>query len=190
MIMKLSKVFTKIWLASQLKAAAKVKLAEYTLETGGIVSIDDETKEATLAVEGKEPEPIPVAEYKTTDNKLLIVLEVGKIAEIKDLTTPAEATVEASKVGNAQMSDHVIKLAEQVGQLKAENASLKSEKEVLLARIVELEKEPAAEDIVTDVHLSDAKAKPKKHYSELLIDKLEEMKKNHPDHFDDPYVKN
>ena len=182
--MKLPKIFADIFLASKLEEAKKIKLAEYTLENGSKISIDDETKAATLLVDGQDPVPIPVCEHMTTDNKKIIVVTEGEVSEIVDLSVAASA--DTPPAAPTQMSSQVTQLAIQLGEFKNEIATLKTTNTTLLARIAELEKEPAAADIVTEVNLSTVKAKPE-HYSKSLIKKLEKMQKEHPEAFEDSY---
>lgn len=186
--MKLPKIFADIFLASKLEEAKKIKLAEYTLENGSKISIDEETKAATLLEDAKDPVPIPVDEYLTTDNKRIVVVVEGEVSEIIDLSVAASA--DTKPTASTQMSSQIAQIAVQLGELKNENTTLKATNTTLLARITALEKEPAANDIVTDVSLSTTKAKPK-HFSESLVDKLESMKKKHgdSDFFEDDFMK-
>ena len=98
--------------------------------------------------------PLPIGEYPLADNKILVVLEVGKIGEVNDVVV--EETVSDVPAAETPMTD-----AKQTAEIATAvenaiksimikyNAEVSTEILALKSQVLELSKQPAAKPIVS-----------------------------------------
>ena len=137
-----------------------VKLAQMSLDNGTVLEAEVfEAKQSVFIVNGEDRIALPIGEYKLEDGKILIVVEEGIIAEIKEAEAvveeeaPAEVEVEVEQEMSVENTpkkiiESVVKeshfSAEEVDALKAEIEALKTElaKQNEVKEVVELSAEP------------------------------------------------
>ena len=111
----LSKVVDSV--KSIIQPKQEVKLESYTLENG--VVVEEENGDVFILGENGERVPAPVGEHVLEDGRVLVVVEEGKLSEIKEAVSE-EAPVEAEeeKVEFASYEDFQA-LKKEVEELKA-----------------------------------------------------------------------
>lgn len=107
---------------SEIKAV-EVKLAQMTLENGtAIEAVEFSPENEVFIVNEEDRIPLPVGEYTLEDKRILVVIEEGVIAEVKD--APAEEEAEAPA-------------AEVEVEVEAETAKTRAPKRVITSEVVE-----------------------------------------------------
>ena len=126
---RLAKEFTKLAEEGQESESTKVELATMTLKDG--TQIEAEAFEVGANVFLVNPEgdniPAPVGEHPTEEGKIIVVVEEGVIAEIKDVEAAEEAEEEATEEVEEEMAeeDKFALMAEEINALKAEIEAIK-----------------------------------------------------------------
>ena len=152
-----------------------VKLAQMSLDNGTVLEAEVfEAKQSVFIVNGEDRIALPIGEYKLEDGKILIVVEEGIIAEIKEAEAvveeeaPAEVEVEqemseapvAKKVIESIVKEsHFSKEQEEIEMLKKEIEMLKKEIEDLKGEKEEVEKTEMSAQPLT--HNPEAKSEVK-----------------------------
>jgi hypothetical protein len=150
----------------------QVNLAQMKLEDGvTIIEAEEFAPEFSVGIVTADGVvPMPIGEYTLEDGKVLVVAVEGIIAEVKEATpeapaqeAPVEVNVEAEVAPQAPQAKRVVEsvsketffaeieklrteLSLQINEVKAENESLKSEKEALEVKLNS--QEEGAEPIV------------------------------------------
>jgi Mg2+ and Co2+ transporter CorA len=153
--------------------AAKVNLAEMTLENGTILEAESfATGESVFIKSDDERVALPIGEYTLEDGRMLIVEEEGIIAEIKEETAemPAEELAEVEVEVEPESYD-TPKAAEQVEDvLQAVVEAIAPEIEKIQQEVAEMKKE--LEEVKMqykkkeEMAAQTPAAKPKKHSPE------------------------
>ena len=113
--MKAQSVLNKI--LTELAQIRKVEFAQMALENGTILEAEEFAPENEVFIlSGEERIPAPVGEHKLEDGKILVIVEEGIIAEIKEEEAPASEEVE-------MQSEEAIAVAEEVASDVAEEAA-------------------------------------------------------------------
>lgn len=152
-----------------------VKLAQMSLDNGTVLEAEVfEANQSVFIVNGEDRIALPIGEYKLEDGKILIVVEEGIIAEIKEAEAvveeeaPAEVEVEqemseapvAKKVIESVVKEsHFSKEQEEIEMLKKEIEMLKKEIEDLKGEKEEVEKTEMSAQPLT--HNPEAKSEVK-----------------------------
>jgi hypothetical protein len=111
--MKAQSVLNKI--LTELAQIRKVEFAQMNLENGTILEAEEFAPENEVFIlSGEERIPAPVGEHKLEDGKILVIIEEGIIAEIKE-----EAAVEEVEM----QSEEAIEVAEEVASEVADEAA-------------------------------------------------------------------
>ena len=152
-----------------------VKLAQMSLDNGTVLEAEVfEAKQSVFIVNGEDRIALPVGEYKLEDGKILIVVEEGIIAEIKEMEAPVEEPAEVEVEVEQEMSEapvakkviesivkesHFSKEQEEIEMLKKEIEMLKKEIEDLKGEKEEVEKTEMSAQPLT--HNPEAKSEVK-----------------------------
>ena len=111
--MKAQSVLNKI--LRELAQIRKVEFAQMALENGTILEAEEFAPEnEVFIISGEERIPAPVGEHKLEDGKILVIVEEGIIAEIKE-----EAAVEEVEM----QSEEAVAVAEEVASEVADEAA-------------------------------------------------------------------
>ena len=104
--MKANSILNRI--LAELASVREVKFATMTLENGAVLEAEAfEAGNEVFVVSGEERVPAPVGEHKLEDGRILVVLEEGMIAEIKEAEAPVEVEIE-------MQSEEAVAVAEEV----------------------------------------------------------------------------
>ena len=104
--MKANSILNRI--LAELASVREVKFATMTLENGAVLEAEAfEAGNEVFVVSGEERVPAPVGEHKLEDGRILVVLEEGMIAEIKEAEAPVEVEIE-------MQSEQAVAVAEEV----------------------------------------------------------------------------
>jgi len=104
--MKANTILNRI--LAELASVREVKFATMNLENGAVLEAEAfEAGNEVFVVSGEDRVPAPVGEHKLEDGRILIVLEEGMIAEIKEAEAPVEVEVE-------MQSEEAVAVAEEV----------------------------------------------------------------------------
>lgn len=152
-----------------------VKLAQMSLDNGTVLEAEVfEANKSVFIVNGEDRIALPVGEYKLEDGKILIVVEEGIIAEIKEVEAPVEEPAEVEVEVEQEMSEapvakkviesivkesHFSKEQEEIEMLKKEIEMLKKEIEDLKGEKEEVEKTEMSAQPLT--HNPEAKSEVK-----------------------------
>ena len=116
--MKANNILNRI--LAELASVREVKFATMNLENGAVLEAEAfEAGNEVFVVSGEDRVPAPVGEHKLEDGRILVVLEEGMIAEIKEAEAPVEVEVEmqseeAVAVAEEVASEAVTEVAEEV----------------------------------------------------------------------------
>jgi len=116
--MKANSILNRI--LAELASVREVKFATMTLENGAVLEAEAfEAGNEVFIVSGEDRVPAPVGEHKLEDGRILVVLEEGMIAEIKETEAPVEVEIEmqseeAVAVAEEVASEAVTEVAEEV----------------------------------------------------------------------------
>ena len=153
-----------------------VKLAQMSLDNGTVLEAEVfEANKSVFIVNGEDRIALPVGEYKLEDGKILIVVEEGIIAEIKEVEAPveepaaeveveveqemSEAPVAKKVIESIVKESHFSKEQEEIEMLKKEIEMLKKEIEDLKGEKQEVEKTEMSAQPLT--HNPEAKSEVK-----------------------------
>lgn len=104
--MKAQSILNKI--LTELASIRKVEFAQMALENGTILEAEEFAPEnEVFVISGEERIPAPVGEHKLEDGKILVILEEGLIAEIKEEEAAPSEEVE-------MQSEEAVAVAEEV----------------------------------------------------------------------------
>jgi hypothetical protein len=107
--MKANSILNRI--LAELASVREVKFATMTLENGAVLEAEAfEAGNEVFVMSGEERVPAPIGEHKLEDGRILVVLEEGMIAEIKDAEAPVEVEVE-------MQSEEAVAVAEEVAEI-------------------------------------------------------------------------
>jgi hypothetical protein len=107
--MKANSILNRI--LAELASVREVKFATMTLENGAVLEAEAfEAGNEVFVVSGEDRVPAPVGEHKLEDGRIIVVLEEGMIAEIKDAEAPVEVEVE-------MQSEEAVAVAEEVAEM-------------------------------------------------------------------------
>ena len=116
--MKANNILNRI--LAELASVREVKFATMNLENGAVLEAEAfEAGNEVFVVSGEDRVPAPVGEHKLEDGRILVVLEEGMIAEIKEAEAPVEVEIEmqseeAVAVAEEVASEAVTEVAEEV----------------------------------------------------------------------------
>ena len=116
--MKANTILNRI--LAELASVREVKFATMNLENGAVLEAEAfEAGNEVFVVSGEDRVPAPVGEHKLEDGRILVVLEEGMIAEIKEAEAPVEVEIEmqseeAVAVAEEVASEAVTEVAEEV----------------------------------------------------------------------------
>lgn len=171
--MKASEMINEIksLLGVELAEQTEVQLAQMKLENGTVLESEAfEAGNEVFILTDDEKVALPVGEYQLQDGKILVVVEDGLIAEIRDAEEDAEEDQTDEEV--AEVEEPAEEEVEE--QLAAEDYATKAELEEIKMMIDEVKamiekKDELSEDVAeNDVELSSVEpaAKPIKHNPE------------------------
>ena len=104
--MKANSILNRI--LAELASVREVKFATMNLENGAVLEAEAfEAGNEVFVVSGEDRVPAPVGEHKLEDGRILVVLEEGMIAEIKEAEAPVEVEIE-------MQSEEAVAVAEEV----------------------------------------------------------------------------
>ena len=104
--MKANNILNRI--LAELASVREVKFATMNLENGAVLEAEAfEAGNEVFVVSGEDRVPAPVGEHKLEDGRILVVLEEGMIAEIKEAEAPVEVEIE-------MQSEEAVAVAEEV----------------------------------------------------------------------------
>ena len=139
--MKAQSVLNKI--LTELASIRKVAFAQMNLENGTILEAEEFAPENEVFIlSGDERIPAPVGEHKLEDGRILVIIEEGMIAEIKEEEAPAAEEVE-------MQSEEAIAVAEEVAAEVADIAIEEISQDV--AQAIEVAVAEALAPIVEEV---------------------------------------
>ena len=104
--MKANNILNRI--LAELASVREVKFATMNLENGAVLEAEAfEAGNEVFVVSGEDRVPAPVGEHKLEDGRILVVVEEGMIAEIKEAEAPVEVEIE-------MQSEEAVAVAEEV----------------------------------------------------------------------------
>jgi hypothetical protein len=104
--MKANSILNRI--LAELASVREVKFATMTLENGAVLEAEAfEAGNEVFIVSGEDRVAAPVGEHKLEDGRILVILEEGMIAEIKEAEAPVEVEIE-------MQSEEAVAVAEEV----------------------------------------------------------------------------
>jgi hypothetical protein len=104
--MKANSILNRI--LAELASVREVKFATMNLENGAVLEAEAfEAGNEVFIVSGEDRVPAPVGEHKLEDGRILVVVEEGMIAEIKEAEAPVEVEIE-------MQSEEAVAVAEEV----------------------------------------------------------------------------
>lgn len=104
--MKANSILNRI--LAELASVREVKFATMNLENGAVLEAEAfEAGNEVFIVSGEDRVPAPVGEHKLEDGRILVILEEGMIAEIKEAEAPVEVEIE-------MQSEEAVAVAEEV----------------------------------------------------------------------------
>jgi hypothetical protein len=113
--MKANSILNRI--LAELASVREVKFATMTLENGAVLEAEAfEAGNELFIVSGEDRVPAPVGEHKLEDGRILVVLEEGMIAEIKDAEAPVEVEIE-------MQSEEAVAVAEEVAEVAVDEVA-------------------------------------------------------------------
>lgn len=161
----------------------EIKLEQMTLENGTIFEAESfEVGKEVFIITDDEKVAVPVGEYQLEDGKILVVIEEGVIAEIKDgEETPEEEVeeVEAKKDEEEKMGYATKEELAEVKQMIEEIKAMLEPKEEMSEVKEELKEEVVEEQLseqVEEVELSQPATEPLTHNPEANTTKKVEFK--------------
>lgn len=130
----------------------EVKMAEATLVDGIIVSNDEDKFEVgqelfIVSEEGKDK--APDGEHETTEGQIVVV-EDGKIIEIKEKVEASEEEEKEEKLSQVSMDEVVETFSQAIEALKNELEEIKSSNNKLTESFNKFSNEPAGEKVYTN----------------------------------------
>lgn len=168
--MKANNILNRI--LAELSSIREVKFEQMTLENGAVLEAEAfEAGNEVFVVSGEDRVPAPVGEHTLEDGRVLVVVEEGLIAEIKEAAAAEEeATVEveveasaeepATELAEVEVKEEapavaaiVEKVLEEIAMMREEMKAMREEmggyakKEEMAAVKAELSAEPAAKPI-------------------------------------------
>lgn len=152
--MNLNEVFKKIEMAltpsEEANAVEEVKVEMATMQLANGVTIEAESFEAgqNVFLVGEDDEKVaaPVGEHDLEDGRVLVIVEEGVIAEIKEaVEAPAEEEVEVEQAAEEEEMGYVT---------KEEFESAVSEIKEMIANMMPQEEEMKSEEVVAEVEMS------------------------------------
>lgn len=106
--MKANSILNRI--LAELASVREVKFATMTLENGAVLEAEAfEAGNEVFVVSGEDRVPAPVGEHKLEDGRILVVVEEGMIAEIKEAEGEPAVEVEVE-----MQSEEAVAVAEEV----------------------------------------------------------------------------
>jgi len=104
--MKANSILNRI--LAELASVREVKFATMKLENGAVLEAEAfEAGNEVFIVSGEDRVAAPVGEHKLEDGRILVILEEGMIAEIKEAEAPVEVEIE-------MQSEEAVAVAEEV----------------------------------------------------------------------------
>jgi hypothetical protein len=104
--MKANSILNRI--LAELASVREVKFATMNLENGAVLEAEAfEAGNEVFIVSGEDRVPAPVGEHKLEDGRILVIVEEGMIAEIKEAEAPVEVEIE-------MQSEEAVAVAEEV----------------------------------------------------------------------------
>lgn len=138
----------------------EIKLESMKLENGTVIEAEafEANQEVFIVTENEEKIALPVGEYTLEDGMILVVVEEGVIAEVKEAVVEEEAPAEAPAEEEVEQAEEEPKeemayatkeeLSSAVEEMKAMIESMMSPKEEDMSEVVEMSSnEPAAKPI-------------------------------------------
>ena len=158
----------------------EIKLEQMTLENGTIFEAESfEVGKEVFIITDDEKVAVPVGEYQLEDGKILVVIEEGVIAEIKDGEETPEEEVEAQEEEKEEMGYATKEELAEVKQMIEEIKAMLEPKEEMSEVKEELKEEVVEEQLseqVEEVELSQPATEPLTHNPEANTTKKVEFK--------------
>jgi len=109
--MKANSILNRI--LAELASVREVKFATMNLENGAVLEAEAfEAGNEVFVVSGEDRVPAPVGEHKLEDGRILVIVEEGMIAEIKEAEGEPAVEVEVE-----MQSEEAVAVAEEVAQV-------------------------------------------------------------------------
>lgn len=166
--MKANNILNRI--LAELSSIREVKFEQMTLENGAVLEAEAfEAGNEVFIVSGEDRVAAPVGEHLLSDGRVLVIVEEGLIAEIKEAAAEEEESVEIEVEASAEESTElaevevkeeapavaaiVEKVLEEIAMMREEMKAMREEmggyakKEEMAAVKAELSAEPAAKPI-------------------------------------------
>jgi len=163
--MKANSILNRI--LAELSSIREVKFEQMTLENGAVLEAEVfEAGNEVFVVSGEDRVPAPVGEHLLSDGRVLVIVEEGLIAEIKEASEEVEVEVEVEQpeaeveLAEVEVKEDapavaaiVEKVLEEIAMMREEMKAMREEmggyakKEEMSAIKAELSAEPAAKPI-------------------------------------------
>jgi hypothetical protein len=163
--MKANSILNRI--LAELSSIREVKFEQMTLENGAVLEAEVfEAGNEVFVVSGEDRVPAPVGEHLLSDGRVLVIVEEGLIAEIKEASEEVEVEVEVEQpeaeveLAEVEVKEEapavaaiVEKVLEEIAMMREEMKAMREEmggyakKEEMSAIKAELSAEPAAKPI-------------------------------------------
>lgn len=171
--MNLNEVFKKIEMALTPSEEVKVQMANMRLANGVVIEAESFEAGQNVFLVGEDDEKVaaPVGEHDLEDGRILVIVEEGVIAEIKEAVeeeAPAEEEVEVEQAAEEEEEMSYV--------TKEEFESAVSEIKELIANMMPQEEEMSAtEEVVAEVAMSVDEAPAAKKVAAAPVEKKVEM---------------
>tara|TARA_R110001632_G_scaffold43592_1_gene110658 strand:+ start:1498 stop:2085 length:588 start_codon:yes stop_codon:yes gene_type:complete len=172
--MNLNEVFKKIEMALTPSEEVKVQMANMRLANGVVIEAESFEAGQNVFLVGEDDEKVaaPVGEHDLEDGRILVIVEEGVIAEIKE-AVEEEAPAQEEEVEVEQAAE---KEEEMSYVTKEEFESAVSEIKELIANMMPQEEEMSAtEEVVAEVAMSVDEAPAAKKVAAAPVEKKVEM---------------
>lgn len=172
--MNLNEVFKKIEMALTPSEEVKVQMANMRLANGVVIEAESFEAGQNVFLVGEDDEKVaaPVGEHDLEDGRILVIVEEGVIAEIKE-AVEEEAPAQEEEVEVEQAAE---KEEEMSYVTKEEFESAVSEIKELIANMMPQEEEMSAtEEVVAEVAMSVDEAPAAKKVTAAPVEKKVEM---------------
>ena len=163
--MKANSILNRI--LAELSSIREVKFEQMTLENGAVLEAEVfEAGNEVFVISGEDRVPAPVGEHLLSDGRVLVIVEEGMIAEIKEASEEVEVEVEVEQpeaeveLAEVEVKEEapavaaiVEKVLEEIAMMREEMKAMREEmgsyakKEEMSAIKAELSAEPAAKPI-------------------------------------------
>jgi hypothetical protein len=137
--MKANSILNRI--LAELASVREVKFEQMTLENGAVLEAEVfEAGNEVFVMSGEDRVPAPVGEHLLSDGRILVIIEEGVIAEIKEAAADAEVSVEVEapevelaevevteEAPVADVAEAIAKVIEEVAAMREEMKAMREE---------------------------------------------------------------